>query len=53
MIKNEYFLLSIAKSNEEIFENTHSKPQKTLEFKITKQNEYFHWIFLSNYQNNG
>ena len=34
-------LLSIAKSNQEIVENTHSKPQETLEFKMTKQKEFF------------
>ena len=30
MIKKESLLLSIAKSNQEIVENTHSKPQETL-----------------------
>ena len=40
--KNLNFLfLSIAKSNQEIVENTHSKPQETLEFKMTKQKESF------------
>ena len=34
-------MLSIAKSNQEIFENTHSKPQETLEFKMNKQKESF------------
>ena len=33
--------MSIAKSNQEIVENTHSKPQKTLEFKMNKQKESF------------
>ena len=39
--KKEYLLLSIAKSNQEIVENTHSKPQETLEFKMNKQKESF------------
>ena len=39
--KKEYLLLSFAKSNQEIVENTHSKPQETLEFKMTKQKESF------------
>ena len=39
--KKESLLLSIAKSNQEIVENTHSKPQETLEFKKTKQKETF------------
>ena len=39
--KNESLLLSIAKSHQEIVENTHSKPQETLEFKMTKQKESF------------
>ena len=33
--------MSIAKSNQDIVENTHSKPQETLEFKMTKQKESF------------
>ena len=37
----ESLLLSIAKSNQEIVENTHSKPQETLEFNMTKQKESF------------
>ena len=41
MIKKESLLLSIAKSNQEIVENTHSKPQETLEFKRNKQKESF------------
>ena len=41
MKKKESLLLSIAKSNQKIFENTHSKPQETLEFKMTKQKESF------------
>ena len=39
--KKESLLLSIAKSKQEIVENTHSKPQETLEFKTTKQKESF------------
>ena len=39
--KKESLLLGIAKSNQEIVENTHSKPQETPEFKMTKQKESF------------
>ena len=39
--KKESLLLSFAKSNLDIVENTHSKPQETLEFKMTKQKESF------------
>ena len=39
--KKESLFLNIAKSNQEIVENTHSKPQETLEFKMTKQEESF------------
>ena len=39
--KKESLLLTIAKSNQEIVENTHSKSQETLEFKMTKQKESF------------
>ena len=39
--KKEFLLLDIAKSNQESVENTHSKPQDTLEFKMTKQKESF------------
>ena len=39
--KKQSLLLSIAKSNQEIVENTHSKPQETLEFKMNKQKESF------------
>ena len=39
--KKESLLLSIAKSNLDIVENTLSKPQETLEFKMTKQKESF------------
>ena len=39
-------LLSIANSNLDIVENTLSKPQETLEFKMTKQKtNLFHLIF--------
>ena len=34
--KKESLSLSIAKSNQEIVENTHAKPQETLEFKKNK-----------------
>ena len=39
--KKESLLLCIAKSNLDIVENTLSKPQKTLEFKMNKQKESF------------
>ena len=39
--KEESLLLSIAKSNLDIVENTLSKPQETLEFKMNKQKESF------------
>ena len=39
--KKEPLLLNIAKSNQEIVENSHSKPLETLEFKMTKQKESF------------
>ena len=39
--KKESLLLSIAKSNLDIVENTSSKPQETLEFKLKKQKESF------------
>ena len=39
--KKESLLLSIAKSNLDIVENTLSKPQETLEFKKNKQKESF------------
>ena len=38
--KKESLLLSIAKSNQEIVENTHSKPQETLEFKMNKKESF-------------
>ena len=43
--KKESLLLNIAKSNQEIVENTHSKPQEALEFKMTKQKESFSFDF--------
>ena len=47
--KQESLLLSFAKSYLNIVENTLSKHQETLEFKMTKQKESFHsmfpWIF--------
>ena len=39
--KKESLLLSIAKSNLDIVENTLSKPQESLEFKMNKQKESF------------
>ena len=39
--EKESLLLSIAKSNLDIFENILSKPQETLEFKMNKQKESF------------
>ena len=45
--KKESLLLSIAKPNQEIVGNTHSKPQETLEFKMTKQKEFSFDVPLS------
>ena len=39
--EKESFFLNIAKSNQENVENTHSKPQETLEFRMTNQKESF------------
>ena len=39
--KQESLLLSIAKSILDIVENTLSKPQETLEFRMNKQKEFF------------
>ena len=39
--KQESLLLSIAKSNLDIVENTLSKPQETLQFEMNKQKESF------------
>ena len=44
--KKEHLLLNIPKSNHEIVENTHSKPQQTLEFRITKKENLFHLMWL-------
>ena len=44
--KKESLLLSIAKSNLDIVENTLSKPQETLEFKMNKQKESFSFDIL-------
>ena len=51
--KKESLLLSIAKSNLDIVANSLSKPQETLEFKMTKQKELLHSIFHWSWQNNG
>ena len=39
--KNEILLLEIAKSNQEIAQNTKIKKQETLEFKMQKNGKYF------------
>ena len=39
--KTEDLLLSMTKSFETLFEQTHKKPQETLEFKLTKPKETF------------
>ena len=39
--EKESLFLNIAKSNQESVENTHSKPQETLEFRMTNQKESF------------
>ena len=39
--KQETLLLNLAKSNLQISQNTLSKPQETLEFKMNKQKEEF------------
>ena len=46
--KNETkdFLLSITKNCEKLIEQTHTKPQETLEFKMNKPRE----LFISNHQ---
>ena len=51
--KHESLLLSIAKSNLDIVENTSSKPQETLEFEMIKQKNLFHLIFHWNCLKNG
>ena len=42
--RKEILFLNMAKSLLEIVENTHSKPQETLEFKMNKQKEYFYLL---------
>ena len=37
-------LLSITKNCETLIEQTHTKPQETLEFKLIKPRETFHFI---------
>ena len=39
--KKEFLLLNIAKSNQETVEDTHTKPQETLDFKMNIQKEPF------------
>ena len=39
--KKESLLFKISNYHQEIVVNTHSKPQETLEFKMTKQKESF------------
>ena len=41
--ETEDLLLSITKNCETIIEQTHTKPQETLEFKMTKPGETFHF----------
>ena len=41
--KTEDFLLSITKNCETLIEQTHRKPEETLEFKMTKPREIFHF----------
>ena len=41
--KTEDFLLSIAKNCETLFEQTHRKAEKTLEFKMIKTEETLHF----------
>ena len=41
--QTEDLLLSIAKSCETLIEQTHTRPQETLEFKMTKPRETFHF----------
>ena len=41
--KTEGLLLSITKNCETLIQQTHTKPQETLEFKITKPRETFHF----------
>ena len=41
--KTEGLLLSITKNCETLIEQTHRKPEETLEFKMTKSREIFHF----------
>ena len=41
--ETETLLLSITKNCEKLVEQTHRKPEETLEFKMTKQSEIFHF----------
>ena len=41
--KTEDLLLSITKNCETLLEETHTKPQETLEFILTKSRETFHF----------
>ena len=41
--ETEDLLLSITKNFELLIEQTHTKPQETLEFKMNKQRETFHF----------
>ena len=41
--ESENLLLSITKNCEKLVEQTHRKPEETLEFKMTKQREIFHF----------
>ena len=41
--QTEDLLLSITKNCEKLIEETHTKPQETLEFKMTKPGETFHF----------
>ena len=46
--RKESLLLKTANSNQEIVENTHSKPEETLEFKMTKEKEFLYLMYLLN-----
>ena len=41
--ETENFLLSITKNYEKLVEQTHRKPEETLEFKMLKSKEKFHF----------
>ena len=41
--QNESLLLEMVKKLDEIEKNTHTKPQETLEFKMTKPKQTFHF----------